>query len=229
MVPMKYIIGNWKSHKTSSEIQAWVEIWKLNKKSVQREDLQVVICAPLTGLPVLHELVPDLRIGSQVLSPFGDGAYTGAVSARLVKEYAQFALLGHVERRTYFGETDLIVAQQVAQAIDNNLVPVVAVADKNWGSQLAQLDREQLAKTLVMYEPPEAISTSGSGHAADIQQVKEAVALIQSEYKVKGVLYGGSVNADNIADYMNEPTIAGVVPGAASLDAATFIQLILAY
>ncbi len=226
---MKYIIGNWKSHKTSTEIKEWVEIWKLNKKSVQKPDLQVVICAPLTGLPVLHEFLPDLRIGSQVLSPFSDGAYTGAVSARLVKEYAQFALLGHAERRAHFGETDQLVAQQVIQAIDNNLTPIVAVSDQNWSSQLAQFDREQLSKILVMYEPPEAISTSGVGHAADLEQVKNAVQLIQSEYKLKGMLYGGSVTAENIAQYMEEPTISGVVAGAASLDAVSFINLILSY
>jgi len=225
---MKYVIGNWKSHKTSSEIKTWVEQWKSQKNIDKSSNIKVVLCPTLVGLPVLHELLPDLALGAQVLSPYGDGAYTGAVSARIVREYAQFALLGHVERRTYFGETDQIVALQVVQALDNELTPIVAVADKNWSSQLAQFDRDQLAKILVMYEPPEAISTSGSGHAADLDQVKAAIKLIQSEYQVKGVLYGGSVDAENVQTYLNEPTIAGVVPGAASLDAGQFGKLVAA-
>lgn len=223
---MKYIIGNWKSHKTRSEIELWAENWKQLKVPVS-DQLWVVVCAPLIGLPVLHELLPKLRLGAQVLSPFGDGAYTGAVSARLVKEYASFALLGHVERRKNFGDTDQSVALQVLQALDNEIVPIVAVSDKNWAQQLGQFDRQQLLKILVMYEPPEAISTSGAGgHAADLQQVKIAISQIKEEFKVKGVLYGGSVTAENVASYIQEDLIDGVVPGAASLDSAVFAALV---
>jgi len=225
---MKYIIGNWKSHKTRSEIIDWVTVWKLNSMMIAQEGIQIVICPTLLGLPILNELLPTLRLGAQSVSPYGDGSYTGAVSARLIKEYAQFALLGHVERRTHFGETDQIIAAQVVQAVDNNLIPIVAVSDQNWASQLDQFDREQLQKMLVMYEPPEAISIAGAGHAADLESVKKAAQLIQNNYQVKGVLYGGSVSAENVSQYMEQPEIAGVVPGAASLDVASFIQLITA-
>ncbi len=222
---MKYIIGNWKSHKTSPEIQAWAQSWK-QLKVPSSDQLWVVLCAPLIGLPVLHELLPKLSLGAQVLSPYGDGAYTGAVSARMVKEYASFALLGHVERRKYFGETDQVVAQQVLQALDNEIVPIVAVSDANWAQQLSQFDRQQLLKILVMYEPPEAISTNGSAGAADIQKVKTAITQITAEFDVKGVLYGGSVSPENVATYMQEDVIAGVVPGAASLDPSSFAALV---
>jgi len=223
---MKYIIGNWKSHKTSPEIQTWAQGWK-QLKVPSSDQVWVVVCAPLIGLPVLHELLPKLSLGAQVLSPFGDGAYTGAVSARMVKEYASFALLGHVERRKYFGETDQQVAQQVLQAIDNEIVPIVAVSDANWAQQLSQFDNQQLLKILVMYEPPSAISTSGSGsHAADLQSVKTAITQIKAEFKVKGVLYGGSVDPENVATYIKEDVIDGVVPGAASLDPSTFAALV---
>lgn len=223
---MKYIIGNWKSHKNRSEIELWAQGWKQLKVPIS-DQVWVVVCAPLIGLPVLQELLPKLSLGAQVLSPFSDGAYTGAVSARMVKEYASFALLGHVERRKNFGETDQSVAQQVLQALDNEIVPIVAVSDANWAQQLSQFDNQQLLKILVMYEPPEAISTSsGGGHAADVDAVKVAVSQIKSEFKVKGVLYGGSVNPENVARFMQEDSIDGVVPGAASLDPSSFAALV---
>ncbi len=227
---MKYIIGNWKSHKLSSEIEQWAASWKsaTAKLKIEPTKLQVVICPTLLGMPVLHQLLPNLALGSQGLSPYGDGSYTGAVSGRLVHEYAQFALLGHVERRKNFGETNQIVAQQAIQALDNLMTPIVAVDDANWSQQLSQFDQNQLSKMLVMYEPPEAISTAGTGHAADVGQVVQAIKLIQNEYRVMGVLYGGSVSPENVTEFLVEEVISGVVPGAASLDAKTLAALVTA-
>jgi triosephosphate isomerase len=228
---MKYIIGNWKCHKTRSEIAEWAKIWQIKSSSFPTElkaEIQVVVCPTLLGMPQLKQLLPDLTLGAQGLSPFGDGAYTGAVSARLASEYSDFALLGHVERRKNFGETDQQVALQAMQALSFEMTPIVAVSDANWASQLNQFDFDQLKQLLVMYEPPEAISQNGQGHPADVDQVVTAIEKIQANYKLKGVLYGGSVNSKNVKAYLSQSAIMGVVPGVASLDASAFGDLIMA-
>jgi triosephosphate isomerase len=224
---MNYIIGNWKSHKNLADVKGWINTFSASQLA-STPTLNIIVCPSFVHLPTVHQLFPSINLGVQTLSPYPDGAYTGAVSARMASEYAQYALLGHVERRKYFHETDAMVAQQAIQAVENQLTPILAVDKNNWSSQLAQLTDEQLKQSLVMYEPAEAISTSGGGAAADLGEVLQAIQLITTEYSVKGVLYGGSVTAENIAHYMNEPSIAGVVPGAASLDASSFVQLIKA-
>lgn len=226
---MKYVIGNWKSHKTMAEVHEWIDAYKKAVVEVNfGSDLQVVLCPSFVHLSVVKWALPDLTLGLQTLSPYSDGSYTGAVSARMVREYAQFAILGHTERRKYFGETDRIVANQALQAFDFNITPIIAVDQHNWSSQLGQLDDAQLLKCLVMYEPPEAISSGGQGHAADLEEVKKAIHSITTAYNVMGVLYGGSVNSQNVQTYLAEKEIMGVVPGAASLDAAEFVKLLQA-
>ncbi len=225
---MKYLVANWKCHKTSAEIKVWVEKWSIVGAPLQLNEVQIVLCPTLLGLPTLHTLLPSMSLGTQTLSPYGDGAYTGTVSARLAHEYADFAILGHAERRKYFAESDQQVALQVNQALDSEMTPIVAVSGQNWSSQLSQFDQHQLTQILVMYEPPEAISTNGSGQPAELAGVIKAAQLIKAEYPVKGVLYGGSVTAQNIATYFKEPTLAGVVVGAASLDPQEFAGLVKA-
>lgn len=225
---MKYIIGNWKSHKNSQEVAQWAKAWSEEISKISVSNLEVVVCPSLISLSQLHSLLPDLKLGAQVLSPFGDGAYTGAVSARQVSEFASYALLGHVERRTHFAETDQVVAQQAIQALANNITPIIAVSKQNWASQLSQFDATQLQQMLVMYEPPEAISLGGVGHPATVEEVVAAVKLIQADFQVKGVLYGGSVSSENVGEYMKLSEISGVVPGSASLHADAFARLVQA-
>jgi len=221
---MKYLIANWKCHKKSSDVQNWVTETKQAGITGKNKALELVICPPFIHLSLLRNLLPEIQLGVQTLSPFSDGAYTGAVSALMVSEFAQYAILGHTERRQYFGETDQIVANQALQALDNSMTPIVALEKKNWSSQLSQFDPGQLKKILVMYEPSEAISTSG-GEAADLHDVQQTAQLIRGGYPIKGFLYGGSVTAENVGTYMHAAGVDGVVVGAASLDAHSFIHL----
>lgn len=223
---MKYVIGNWKSHKNTMDVLAWCHAIGNAKLQFKTSQLTAVLCPSFVHLSMIHTALPDLALGTQTLSPFPDGAYTGAVSGRMVQDFAQYALLGHVERRKYFGETDQIVGNQAQQALENELTPIIAVSSQNWSNQLAQLSTAQLKKIIVMYEPPEAISTQGQGHAADLESVKSAIQLIKSEYELKAVLYGGSVDSQNILTYLQEELIDGVVPGAASLDGDEYIKMV---
>lgn len=223
---IKYVIGNWKCNKTESEVAEWLSAVAAANVLPVSTSLNVVLCASFIYLRQVHKQVPDLHVGVQTVSPYGNGAYTGAVSAHQVAQWATFALLGHAERRKYFGETNQSVAQQVRQALDAGLTPIIAVDEHSWVEQLTLLNADELTRCLVMYEPPEAISTMGSGEAADLTEVVTAIEKVKSELKVKGVLYGGSVSPTNVASYLSHPSIDGVVPGAASLDAQSFIELV---
>ncbi len=225
---MKYVIANWKSNKTSAEVKTWLAdfqpFWKKNRSS----DLEIVLCPSFIHIPLVAAALPMLPLGAQTLSPYPTGSYTGAVAASMLKEYVQYVILGHVERRQFFNETDPMVANQALQALDNTITPILAVNDMNWSTQLSQLSDEQLLRCLVMYEPPEAISTNGQGHPADLEKIRPSIQVIKESYQVKGVLYGGSVSASNVQAYMSDPLISGVVPGNASLDAHEFIKLLSA-
>jgi triosephosphate isomerase len=226
----KLLVANWKTHLSTAEITQWVEA--VAPALSGHKQYQLVVAPSFPYLPLLKTIAPYLQLCAQAVSPFPNGAYTGAVSAQQVREFAQFALVGHAERRKYFRETDQIVANQAIQALDNHLTPIIAVDQHNWQSQLGQLDQLQLSKCYVMYEPPEAIS-SGSGdavmkHAAALSKVTTAVTKIQEEFKVIGVLYGGSVDSSNIADFFAAPNISGCVVGNASLDPAEMIKMLTA-
>jgi triosephosphate isomerase (TIM) len=221
----KYIIGNWKCNKSYDEVLEWASAVEESGVVSSSDHLQVVLCASFLYLPLLKEKVASLKLGAQTVSPFSNGAYTGAVSAQQVAQYAQFALLGHAERAKYFGETDQVVAQQALQALDAGLTPIIAVDDSNWAKRLTQLDPQQLERCIVMYEPPGAISTAQGGRAVEFEEVISAIDEIRRDLKPAAVLYGGSVSPANVGSYVSHPSIDGVVPGAASLNYQDFIEL----
>ena len=204
--PTKYIVANWKSNKTTADMTAWCAKFKpfYEQFAAQAPQVKVVLCPSFVHLAQVHYFLPQLSLGTQTLSAYPFGAYTGAVPAGMVNEYVQYAILGHVERRQFFNETDQMVTNQAIQALDNSITPIVSVNDLNWSPQLSQLNDEQLARCLVMYEPPEAISTNGQNYPADLAKVDAAITLINSSYHVYGVLYGGSVNADTLQNYLTD-------------------------
>lgn len=222
----KYVIANWKCHKTVGEVQDWVTAVNHSGAVKVATSLEVVLCPPFLYLPLVAAQVEGLQLGVQTVSPYGIGAYTGAVAAVQVAQFAHYALLGHAERRQHFGEDSQVVARQVRQALDAQLTPILAVDQHSWLSQLELLDAAELRECLIMYEPPEAISTMGSGQPAKLTEVVAAMERIRQTFTVKAVLYGGSVSATNIDEYLRAPQIDGVVPGAASLDADSFMDLV---
>ncbi|MBW7955979.1 triosephosphate isomerase [Patescibacteria group bacterium] len=222
----KYVIGNWKCNKNEDEVEEWLHYLFESKAIEHATALTVVLCPPLLYLREIEGRIAGLHLGTQSISPFGNGAYTGAVSALIASQFAEYGLVGHAERRKYFGETDQTVAQQVRQLIDAKMTPIIAVDSHNWAQQLSLFDKDELKDCLVMFEPPEAISTAEGGKAADLEPTITAIEKIKAEFVVKAVLYGGSVSATNVASYLGHPSIDGVVPGAASLDPSSFIDLV---
>lgn len=211
-----FIAGNWKSNKTQSEAELW-----LNNFNATWKDMTVVLCVPFTLLGTVKQEIEvkklPILLGAQNVSPFPDGAYTGEVSARMVKELADWVIIGHSERRKNFNETDEILAKKVEQAKLAGLKIIYCVPD--------DATVVPLHVDVVAYEPVWAI---GTGKTDTPENANSVIATIKAKSQVSTVIYGGSVTADNVASFVREPGIDGVLPGGVSLDAEKFMNLILA-
>ena len=175
---MKYLIGNWKSNFTVEETHHWIEAVKPNLPVIS-PNLKVILCPAFPQLMLFRLNFPGVTVGVQTISPFPSGTYTGAVSARMVKGLAEYVIVGHSERRTYFKESHQDIANQTREAIAEDITPIIAVDKSNWFTQLSLIDKALLADSLIMYEPPEAISRPvgpiGQGIAAPITDVVDAI------------------------------------------------------
>lgn len=224
-----YLIANWKANKTPAEVAAWIntvaESWPKTSPH-----LEIVICVPFIHLDQINKSHLPFKIGTQDISPYPDGAYTGAISARMLEHQVHYALVGHSERRRYFHETNAEIALKVSQAINYQITPIVAVTPANWRAQLNALEATELSQCLIMYEPPEAISQqtgpAGVGEATPVDEVVVAIQALKEVSPASPVLYGGSVKSHNIDEYLNVPEIDGVVPGSASLNAKEWLEIV---
>lgn len=223
---MKLIIANWKSHKNREAVEKWLDDFE-GKYTAQVEK-QVVICPPMSSLMFVsnrllnREKNKDVYLGVQDISPYPAGKYTGAVSTENLNGFnVRYAIVGHSERRRYFHETHNDVANKVAQCIDAGITPIVCVDDEYISSQAAAIPQEHLIKCIVAYEELSAI---GSGKNEPVEHVKEVFAEIKKYFGSVKLIYGGSVDVDNVQDYLS--FCDGVLVGTASLDVSDFIALL---
>jgi triosephosphate isomerase (TIM) len=229
-----YIVGNWKSNKTVSDAKAWLE--KFQELAVQfaPEEKEVIICPPFTLLPFMKAFIDEhvlpVKLGVQDISPFDQGAYTGAIFAGEAKEFVTHAIVGHSERRRYFHETDKDVLAKIKKLLEHDLIPVLCISDMK---QLAYFLNEDdvlvthAEKIIFVYEPPSAISGGGAFHAADTQDIDTNTAEIGKMIGKQVItLYGGSVNPDNAAEIFQLEHVSGGLPGQASLDAEKLAAII---
>ncbi|THF68660.1 triose-phosphate isomerase [Deinococcus sp. Arct2-2] len=244
---MKNLLAlNWKMNKTPSEAQAWAE--ELQSKLALSEsklgDAELAIMAPAIDLQALSWFLKDsgVAIGGQDVSAHESGAYTGEISAAMLKDVgAKYAVVGHSERREYHNEDDAGVAAKAAQAQAGGLVPIVCVGEgldvRERGEQvpytLAQL-RGSLAgvgaDVVIAYEPVWAI---GTGKTATAEDAEELAAAIRAELRTLygesadsiQILYGGSVKPDNIASICAKPNVNGALVGGASLKVADVVGM----
>lgn len=202
-----------------SESKAWFEAFSTIAEALSLENMTVVVCAPYTALPGLSWMLStsklSLSLGAQDVSGFGSGAYTGEVTAAMVKEVASWVIIGHSERRKYFGETDEQLQKKVEQATAAGLKVMYCVQD----------DTTPVPKgvDVVAYEPVWAI---GTGKTDTPENANAVVSKIKEKTGVQIVIYGGSVVAENVASFVSQPAIDGVLPGGASLDPAKYAALI---
>jgi triosephosphate isomerase (TIM) len=245
------VAGNWKMHNNHFQAIALVQKLAFTLTGKDFDATDVAVLPPFTALRSVQTLVEGdklrLAYGAQDISSHDEGAYTGEVSgSMLAKLGCQFVLAGHSERRRYHGEDDALVNAKVKAALRSGITPVLCVGEplevRQAGDQishtLGQLDGglagiagEQAAGIVVAYEPVWAI---GTGEVATPQDAQEVCGAIRSRVSaVHGdavavsarILYGGSVNSENMAAIMAQPDIDGGLVGGASLDAAEFVRI----
>lgn len=241
------IAGNWKMYKTVKES---VEFAQQIADKAEIEGVESVVCAPFTSLPALVEALKgtSIKIGAQNMHWAENGAFTGEISGGMLKELGvEYVIIGHSERRAYFAETDDTVNKKVRAAFQYGLTPIVCVGEKLEEREagrtkevcrtqtLAALDgltAEQAGKVVVAYEPIWAIGTGKSSTASDAGEV---IAYIRGQIAERfgrdaadrvRIQYGGSVKPDNIREFLRQPDIDGALVGGASLEPASYIQLI---
>ncbi|MBI4067391.1 triosephosphate isomerase [Candidatus Gottesmanbacteria bacterium] len=215
-----YIIGNWKSNKNRQEVKDWFAfIATQDFSKAMPENLTIVVCPPFTYLSLSRVLIAEgkltLNLGGQDVSPFKEGAYTGEVSASMIKEYADFCIIGHSERRKNFAENDDLLAEKVKRAKETGLKIIFCVQDEN--------TFVPPGVDIIAYEPIWAI---GSGKPDTPENANKVIGAIKQRHQAKVVIYGGSVSPDNILSFVSMEHIDGVLPGGASLDPVKFAQMI---
>lgn len=213
----KLLAANWKSNKTKFEAKDWlVEISNYEIPT----GIEVIIFPPFTLLDIISGYVRvnsmPFKIGAQDISPFDSGAFTGEISARQIKEFASHVLIGHSERRNNFLENADMIAKKVDKALSEGLTPIVCV------SSLEQANNLKSDKIIFAYEPIGAI---GTGKPEDSSSVEKIARQIKKTNNHR-VIYGGSVNAQNIKNYLDLSSIDGALVGGDSLDSKSFANII---
>jgi len=224
----KYLIANWKSNKNIEAVKKWFADFAANLEAAS-EQSQVIVAPAYPLLPAALEELKNTEIkvdlAVQDISIFPAGAYTGAVcAANLENLNVTYSLMGHSERRKYFHETCQDVAKKVEQALENKIKPILCIDEPYLMEQANVLDKELYSQCIIAYEPIDAISTMADAKNANLAKVKEVISLIKNVYGDIPVTYGGSVDENNINEYLMVSD--GVLVGGASLDGQQFARVV---
>ena len=244
------IAGNWKMNKLRKEAQELAEAI-VKGISAEKNLPEILMFPPYTSLDVVASAVKNsaAKVGAQNLDHHDSGAYTGEVSAKMLLDVGcSHVLIGHSERRQYYGESNQSVPLKVKAALDNGLVPVVCVGEllderennltdpvvkRQAGAALQGLSQDELAKVIIAYEPVWAIGTGKTCEAAEAARVISVIRNTLKQFledkdlseKIP-ILYGGSMNAKNADELMAQDQIDGGLIGGASLKADEFLSII---
>ena len=239
------IAGNWKMNGTLAEAKELVDA--LRPGLDVADGVEVVLCPPFTALETVYGLIRDsgIGLGAQDMHHEPSGAFTGEVSPLMLAELCSHVILGHSERRQLFGETDASVAKKVRAAFGVGLRPILCVGesldDREGGNAEIVVERQVRScldglpfhnELVVAYEPVWAIGTGMAATSGDAQammaHIRQTLAALYGAPEASGVglLYGGSVTAANVAEYVGEPDVNGALVGGASLKADSFVALV---
>lgn len=239
------IAGNWKMNTTLAEASALVK--EMREGLEHMTSVETVLCPPFLSLPLVKELLLGLsiKVGAQNMHFEERGAYTGEISPLMLCGICEYVILGHSERRQYFGETDEVVNDKIRAALAVELTPILCVGErleqKEAGNTEEVVTRqvigalngiESLIGMVIAYEPIWAIGTgraeTGEGANAIIAIIRNTVARLYGEGTAQEIriLYGGSVTAANIAEYVKQSEIDGALVGGASLKAKEFLTIV---
>ncbi|HEY1014276.1 MAG TPA: triose-phosphate isomerase [Herpetosiphonaceae bacterium] len=242
------LAGNWKMNTTLAEGVELVETLLAELAGV--EGREALICPPFTALGALAPLLEGsaLRLGAQNMHYADKGAFTGEIAPAMLRELGcDFVILGHSERRQFFGETDELVNRKAHAALAHQLTPIVCVGEtkqerdqgkaeevvvQQLRGSLLNLKPEQLLGVVIAYEPVWAIGTGDTATPADAQAMHATIRRTLAELSDQTtadairIQYGGSVKADNVDELMAQPDIDGALVGGASLKAADFARIV---
>ncbi len=241
----RFCVANWKMNFNSSDTKSFLENWE--KKDLNNKEVKTIFCPSFTELNTTAELLQnsDSELGAQNVYYLSNGAYTGEISCRMLKDLGcNWVIIGHSERRAIFGETDEMVCHKLNKLTSENMYPIVCIGEtkdeRENGKTEEVLSRQLLVAfenqkgkniehTVIAYEPVWAI---GTGITATIDMISEAHQCIRNIFNTNGfngneisILYGGSVTNENAAELSNITDVDGFLVGTASLDVEKFYAI----
>jgi len=241
----RFCVANWKMNFNSSDTKSFLENWE--KKDLNNKEVKTIFCPSFTELNTTAELLQnsDSELGAQNVYYLSNGAYTGEISCRMLKDLGcNWVIIGHSERRAIFGETDEMVCHKLNKLTSENMYPIVCIGEtkdeRENGKTEEVLSRQLLVAfenqkgkniehTVIAYEPVWAI---GTGITATIDMISEAHQCIRNIFNTNGfngneisILYGGSVTNENAAELSNITDVDGFLVGGASLDVEKFFAI----
>ena len=246
----KVIAGNWKMHKSNSEAKELVEGLLNNTKEIVKT--MIIVCPPFTALSLVSDLAngSSLQVGAQNMYWEQQGAFTGEISTEMIKSTGTtYVIIGHSERRQFFGETDETVNKKLKAALESGLIPIVCIGESLderesgvtndvVGNQvekaLSGISAEDMQNVILAYEPIWAIGTGKTATPDQAQDVHKFIRsiltkLYNNEIAEKIIIqYGGSVKPENATELLSQPDIDGALVGGACLKADSFSGIIKA-
>jgi triosephosphate isomerase len=247
-MPKTIIAGNWKMYKTIREAQELVN--GLKRILFEIEDMDIVVCAPFTALAYLGDMLvsSNISLGAQDVFWQDEGAFTGEISPLMLKDAGvKYVIIGHSERRQYFGETNESVNKKIKAALKQGLTPIACVGetlkereagstfkvlDDHVQNGLKDLSLEEASQIVIAYEPVWAIGTGKTATAAQAQEAQNYIRQLLSKMYNKDIAgqiriqYGGSVKPENISELMQQPDVDGALVGGASLTVESFTAIV---
>jgi len=240
------IVANWKMNKSVIDSVSFVD--QIIDPISKIQQVTTVICPPFTSLSELNRSISssNIKLGAQNVYFEPDGAYTGEISISMLKETCSYVIVGHSERRNLFKEDDRLINRKVNSVISNGLIPILCIGESiesRTKGKVHEVIKEQIRKGLeniplvnnlvIAYEPIWAI---GTGHSASGDIAQEISLVIRNTiYELYGnisiklpILYGGSVKAENIKEFVSQNDINGALVGNASLDSKSFVDIVSA-
>ena len=239
------IAGNWKMNTTAAEAERLV--LEMLERLDRIKGVEKVLCPPFVSLVAISMMLQSssIKLGAQNMYFEAKGAYTGEISPLMLSELCEFVILGHSERRWYFGETDEMVNKKIEAALANKLKPILCVGERleeneagkteevvNRQVTAALSDIEPVRDLVIAYEPVWAIGTgkaaSGKQAAVTIRFIRDVVAKLWNKDIAQDlrILYGGSVTSTNAAEFISHPEIDGALVGGASLKTEEFVGIV---
>ena len=242
------IAGNWKMNNTLSQTKAFAE--EIKPIMPKGKWCNVVLCVPATNIQAAVRLFKDchIAIGAETCHELDHGAYTGEITAAMIKEAgAKYVIIGHSERRSYYNETDFTVNKKVHAAIEAGLIPIICVGESLEQRELgvtmeliayqvkcalANVAPEKVRHVVIAYEPLWAIGTGKTATAEQAGEVCQAIrTVIRKQYgahvaRSVTIQYGGSMNAKNAQELLAQPDVDGGLIGGAALKPADFVKII---